>query len=144
MSESNQSLISRILKSVFFKKAIDAAGGYAKNSNKLFKLLASVITNEKMLSGESWTELRTKIDLAVRMLRSFAVGEYRVIPWKSITRLIAVLIYFISPIDLIPDFLPVIGLTDDVALLLWLFNALANDLEAYRIWEKQRKTINIG
>ena len=29
--------------------------------------------------------------------------------------------YFISPIDVIPDFIPIIGLTDDVAVLMWAF-----------------------
>ena len=31
--------------------------------------------------------------------------------------LIAALAYFISPLDILPDFLPIVGLTDDAAVL---------------------------
>ncbi|MFM2034404.1 MAG: hypothetical protein RJA32_1039, partial [Pseudomonadota bacterium] len=37
-----------------------------------------------------------------------------------------------------------IGLTDDVALILWLFNAIGDDLEAFRVWERKQNTIEIG
>ena len=36
--------------------------------------------------------------------------------------------YFILPIDLIPDFLPVAGYTDDLAALLWAFYAVAKNI----------------
>lgn len=36
--------------------------------------------------------------------------------------------YFILPIDLIPDFLPVAGYTDDLAALLWAFYAVAKNV----------------
>jgi uncharacterized membrane protein YkvA (DUF1232 family) len=55
-----------------------------------------------------------------------------------------VLIYFVSPIDLVPDFLPVIGITDDVALVVWLIKTLGDDVRKFSDWEKNEKTINIG
>lgn len=36
--------------------------------------------------------------------------------------------YFILPIDLIPDFLPVAGYTDDLAALLWAFWSVAKNV----------------
>lgn len=36
--------------------------------------------------------------------------------------------YFILPIDLIPDFIPVAGYTDDLAALLWAFYAVAKNV----------------
>jgi uncharacterized membrane protein YkvA (DUF1232 family) len=38
-------------------------------------------------------------------------------PWYAKVLLIAIVAYALSPIDLVPDFLPVIGLLDDVILL---------------------------
>ena len=35
--------------------------------------------------------------------------------------------YFILPIDLVPDFLPVAGYTDDLAALVWAFWSVAKD-----------------
>jgi uncharacterized membrane protein YkvA (DUF1232 family) len=70
------------------------------------------------------------------MVKAYASGEYRIIPWSTIIKIVAVLIYFISPIDVIPDFLPVVGLTDDLALVMWLFSSLKTDLENFIAWEK--------
>lgn len=36
--------------------------------------------------------------------------------------------YFILPVDLIPDFLPIAGYTDDLAALLWAFYAVARNV----------------
>lgn len=36
--------------------------------------------------------------------------------------------YFILPVDLIPDFIPIAGYTDDLAALLWAFYAVARNV----------------
>jgi uncharacterized membrane protein YkvA (DUF1232 family) len=138
----NESLISRILSSIFFRQATGKAGRYAKNSKSLFELLQGVLRKSRSLDDKDG--ILDKINLLVRMVKSFATGTYKQVPWKSITRIIAVLIYFLSPIDLIPDLLPIVGMADDIALVLWLFNAVGDDLEAFRQWEKERNTIQIG
>ena len=51
-----------------------------------------------------------KVRTFIRMLTSYIQGDYREIPWKSLLLLIGALIYFIMPIDLIPDFIPASGL----------------------------------
>lgn len=85
-----------------------------------------------------------QVQLLVRLVRAYASGEYRKLPWKSLVSIVGVLIYFVSPLDFIPDFLPIVGMADDLALVLWLFNTLSEDLEAFSQWEKKTKTINIG
>lgn len=85
-----------------------------------------------------------QVQLLVRLVRAYASGEYRKLPWKSLVSIVGVLIYFVSPLDFIPDFLPIVGMADDLALILWLFKTLGDDLDAFSQWEKQTKTINIG
>lgn len=60
------------------------------------------------------------------------------VPFKKKILLILGIIYFISPIDLIPE--PVIGLgiIDDVALITYILSKLSADLEEYRL-KKYRK-----
>lgn len=36
--------------------------------------------------------------------------------------------YFISPIDLVPDILPLVGLTDDIAVLAWAFSRVKHNV----------------
>ncbi|MCU0341460.1 MAG: YkvA family protein [Spirosomaceae bacterium] len=140
---STENLLTRVLKSVFFEKATGKAGRYIKNSSRLFQLLKDVLTKSKSLRGEGMDGVRDRLNLLVRMLRAYATGQYRTIPWKSLTRVAAVLLYFISPIDVLPDIIPVVGLTDDVALIMWLFSAISDDLEAFRQWDKTQNTIQI-
>ncbi|TAE42182.1 MAG: DUF1232 domain-containing protein [Runella slithyformis] len=136
-------MISRILNSVFFKNATDKATRYAKNSSSLLGLLKNVLSKTSSLRGEMYDNLRGNVNTLVRMLRMYATGDYRAIPWKTVTRIVAVLVYFLSPIDVIPDLLPVIGLTDDVALIVWLINAIQDDLTAFNEWDKKRNVVPI-
>jgi len=71
-----------------------------------------------------------------RFVRAWRDGVYRNVPWKSILMAIAGLFYFLDPIDIIPDFLPVIGYLDDGAVLAFVARAIHSDLEKFREWEK--------
>ena len=142
--KTKENLITKILKSIFFKKAEGEAANFTRNPKGLMNLIQNVIRKSKNLTGDNFVEVRQKINLLVRMVRAFSKREYTTIPTKSITSIVAALVYFISPIDFIPDFLPIIGLTDDFALLVWLFNALSDDIETFRIWEREQKTVIIG
>lgn len=53
--------------------------------------------------------------------------------WTSKATAIASLIYLISPVDAIPDIVPVAGLTDDAAVIIAATTALALQLKKYLI-----------
>lgn len=137
---NKEDLITRILKSIFFKTATRKAGKYAGKGLAILELLREALTKaQDVASVENkgiGQILAEKITMIGRMLKAYASGEYKIIPWSSIVKIIAVLIYFISPIDVIPDFLPIIGLTDDLALITWLFTSLSDDLANFEAWEK--------
>jgi uncharacterized membrane protein YkvA (DUF1232 family) len=52
-------------------------------------------------------------------------------PWGSKAIAIGSLIYLISPIDAVPDIIPMIGLSDDAAVILAAITKLALDLKKY-------------
>lgn len=142
---NDESMISRILQSIFFRNAKGKAGRYARNSARLFELVRDVAGKLQTVGFKgNLSEFQSSVQIFIRMVRAYASGEYRALPWKSLVSIIAVLIYFVSPIDLIPDFLPVIGITDDVALVVWLIKTLSEDVRKFADWEKTTKTINIG
>ncbi|GAA4452583.1 YkvA family protein [Nibrella saemangeumensis] len=142
---ANSKLIAQVLASIFFRRSNVKAARYARNSRSLFGLVQQVLTKSKGLTGSNIQDVRNHIALMARMVKAYASGEYKNIPWKSLIRMIAVLIYFVSPLDFIPDFLPIIGVTDDIALVFWLVSAMGTDIEKFRQWEESRKTtISIG
>ena len=77
------------------------------------------------------------IPLLIALIRSYMKGEYTEIPIGSLVAIVASLIYFVSPIDLIPDILPVIGLTDDVVVLTLALSIVHTDLEQYKQWKEE-------
>lgn len=142
---ANSSLITRVLRSIFFSKALGKAGRLSKNRAALLLLVQQVLqkSNQKGMRN-SLTEAFDQLQLLVRMVRAYANGDYRGIAAGSFVKIVACLIYFVSPIDLIPDFLPIIGIADDLALLGWLFKTLGSEVQKFSAWEKQRQVINIG
>lgn len=80
-------------------------------------------------------EIGAELPVLLRLARSWAVGDYRRIPVKSIVMIVAAALYFINPLDLIPDFLPVIGYVDDAAVVGFVLRSLRRELDAYRAWE---------
>jgi len=138
-------MISRILQSIFFRNATGKAGRYVRNSGRLVELAKEVLGKLQHVGFKgNLAEFQTSVQMLIRMVKAYASGEYKGLPWKSLISIVAVLIYFVSPIDFIPDFLPVIGITDDVALVVWLIKTLGDDVRKFSEWEKREKTINIG
>jgi uncharacterized membrane protein YkvA (DUF1232 family) len=77
------------------------------------------------------------IKLLFSVIKDYANGKYKEIPWSTIAAIIGSLIYIFSPIDLIPDFIPILGLTDDALVLSLCLAAIETDLKKYEIWKSQ-------
>lgn len=65
---------------------------------------------------------------------AYARWNYREIPPDALTVVIAGLVYVVSPLDLIPDFLPG-GFADDAAVIVWVVKTVRDELDAFRAWE---------
>jgi len=79
-----------------------------------------------------WTDFWT----VWRFVRAWRDGVYRNVPWKSIVIAVAGLFYFLDPIDIVPDFIPVLGYLDDGVVLAFVAKVIHSDLEKFREWEK--------
>lgn len=137
---ANSSLISRILTSIFFKRANVGAVRYARNSRSLFQLVKDALAKSGGLSGNNIAAFRDQLGIVTRLVRAYASGEYRQLPWKTLISIVAVLLYFVNPLDIIPDILPIVGFADDIALVGWLFSSISSDIEKFRQWEQTAAT----
>ena len=126
--------------SAIFKKFIGAAEGYIKQPTRLKSLLtdaykkASDKNDVGTIAHEAWETLQTMF----RLVKASTSGEYTGVPLSTVLAAVAVFIYFISPIDLIPDFIPVLGLLDDVALVAWFSTTLKHEMDRFQEWELTR------
>ncbi len=94
----------------------------------------------KVLQTLNIGEVLAKIPLMILLIKSYTKKEYTEIPYKSIIVIIIALIYFLSPIDLIPDWIPYAGYLDDAAMIGLALKIVGEDLEKYRAWREKRKT----
>ncbi|MEM8893931.1 MAG: YkvA family protein [Bacteroidota bacterium] len=88
-----------------------------------------------MSNSAKMNEFTEHVRLAIRMIRAYVSGEYREMPWRTLVVLVAGIIYFVTPLDLIPDFIPAMGFVDDISVIFWIFRSFADDLEKYKAWE---------
>ena len=72
------------------------------------------------------------IKLYFKMLGDVFTGKYKKVPVGTIAAIVGTLLYVLSPIDLIPDFIPVIGSLDDAAMLALCLNFTKYDVEEYK------------
>jgi uncharacterized membrane protein YkvA (DUF1232 family) len=123
--------------SKFFKKFLATAENYIQQPTRLKKLLTDAYqkASEKKelgtLAHEAWDTLQSLF----RLIKLSISGEYTELPTSTVVAAVAVLIYFLSPIDLIPDFIPVVGLLDDMALVAWFSTSIKHELDKFHTWE---------
>jgi uncharacterized membrane protein YkvA (DUF1232 family) len=84
---------------------------------------------------EKLKKLVNQVRLLYELIRSYIDGSYREVPWMSIATAVAAVVYFLAPIDLIPDAIPGLGYIDDIFVIRFALSALGSDLKAYCEWK---------
>jgi uncharacterized membrane protein YkvA (DUF1232 family) len=127
--------LNTILHSIFYKSSFLKASRLAKNSKGIILLLGTVFTKMQSEGGGSpFQKIKAKLKTLGLLMRHFANGSYRGIETKNVIIILAGMIYFISPIDLIPDVLPIVGFADDIALISFIYNSISDELEKFELW----------
>jgi uncharacterized membrane protein YkvA (DUF1232 family) len=75
------------------------------------------------------------LKLLFPLIKDYWKGTYRDVSLKSIIIFVVALAYIISPIDLIPDYIPGLGQIDDAVILGLSLYFLEKDLRKYKEWK---------
>jgi len=129
------------MKNRFFHLALGEAANRIGKPVRLLRLAAQTVSHLGKVDRKQFTmgRVRERVFVIGRMVTAYARGYYRGLPLKAILSLAAALIYFINPFDLVPDTLVGIGLTDDFAVITWVYNTFANELSAFQQWENSQQ-----
>lgn len=87
------------------------------------------------LNLEKCGKLFRQLRLLMQMINDYRNHVYTEIPWKSIIIIIAAILYFLNPFDLIPDAIPLLGFTDDAAAVALVITHLRKDILNYCEWK---------
>ena len=87
---------------------------------------------EKIASNETLHKYLNDIKLYFQMLGDVFTGKYKKVPVGTIAAIVGTLLYVLSPIDIIPDPIPIVGFLDDAAVMAACLNFTKYDVEKYK------------
>lgn len=116
-----------------FKKGrwISKSNSILSDQKKMSGLLAHLT---KYMRKDGLKTVKDQLLLLGRYLSAVVHGRYSGYSASSLTLAVAAVLYVVSPLDIIPDFVPA-GLVDDVAIIGWAIAKLSDELEEFKRWE---------
>jgi uncharacterized membrane protein YkvA (DUF1232 family) len=90
-----------------------------------------MLSHSNVLSAV-WTDMRTMM----RLLLRWVDRSYRRISWTPLVLIAGALLYFVIPLDVVPDTLGAIGFVDDVTVISTVVGRIRHELEQFRNWER--------
>lgn len=96
-------------------------------------------STQKMLrrGSEGLTTAQEQLSLLIELLSAYVKGDYREVAASTLISVVAALLYFVAPLDALPDFLFGWGLLDDAAVISYVSTQLRKELEAFKQWRDQ-------
>ena len=75
--------------------------------------------------------------VVVRLVEAVIKGEYQIETW-NLVKLIGAIMYVILPLDAVPDAIPVLGFTDDIAVVAEILKSMADIINDFKKWEENK------
>ena len=123
------------------KEELEKRYGTAKklleDEDKLEKFLKRL--EEKLKVIPKVGDKLSMIPVFASLLKSYVKKEYKEVPLGTIIAILAALIYFVSPIDIIPDTIPVLGYSDDAAVVYACLKLVESDVKDYQEWREKNE-----
>jgi uncharacterized membrane protein YkvA (DUF1232 family) len=79
--------------------------------------------------------LAERLALALDLVADHMAERCPQIPYYTVALLAAALYYFVAPVDVIPDFLPGVGMSDDALVIELAVGLGAAGVERYLVWK---------
>ncbi|MEI7804445.1 MAG: YkvA family protein [Hyphomicrobiales bacterium] len=113
-----------------------------------FRLKSDPARDETMVQHAFWAKARrfaARLPFAEDLLAAYYCAFDRETPFQVKAALIGALAYFVMPFDAVPDFLPVLGFTDDAAVLATAIKLVSDHIlpahrDAAREWLQDLKS----
>lgn len=120
-----------------FNRFVDLAEAYIKDPQRRSHMLSAVKDYAKT-KKHFIQHFKDDLQTLICLLRDWSKGTYTTVPAHTILLVVAALLYFLSPLDAIPDFLGAVGFTDDAAVVLFVLSAIKNEISHYRDWRSKK------
>ena len=85
-------------------------------------------------------EARDELQTAISLLTAWLKRDYTDVSTKTLISLVAAVLYFVVPIDVIPDFLLGWGFIDDMAVIAYSFGQIREEITRYSEWVQKQNS----
>lgn len=99
------------------------------------KLINEAMEKADRVTGGPAEDVWANLLLFFDLIKDWVTGRYKNIPGGSIIMILASVLYFLSPFDIIPDFIPGLGYIDDLAVVSYTFKQIQADIDKYLVWK---------
>ncbi len=128
--------VKRIIDSRFLKEAISKSETlFSQNHVGLLSLIKGALKKVQETAASSNLTvvklLNRYIILFSELIKSYVQGNYTKLPVVTLVKITAALLYFVMPFDFVPDFLPLVGFADDLAIVVWVGKAIKDELDEF-------------
>jgi uncharacterized membrane protein YkvA (DUF1232 family) len=117
------------------RRGLARAEKLARNPKELLSLLSTAERRLDRVGAGPLTPIKKDIQTLLRLMRAYGEGRYRHVSGKNIALAGLGLLYLVSPLDVLPDFLPG-GFFDDAAVIGFILKKIRSELVAFEIWEQ--------
>ena len=87
---------------------------------------------------EGFTDAKNDLQTAIALVKAWFAGEYREVNQSTLIAIVAAILYFVVPLDVIPDFIFGWGFVDDIAVIGYVFGQIKDEITAFREWHESQ------
>ena len=91
------------------------------------------------MSRQGLSKVKDHLILMRDYLSDIVTGKYKEYDGKKLIIIVAAILYVVTPIDLLPDFIPP-GWIDDVSIVAWAIKEASEELEKYKNYINNKNT----
>lgn len=118
-----------------FRRGLARAEKLARDPRELLSLLSAAERRLDRVDVGPLTPVKRDLQALLRMLRAYGEGRYRQVSGKNLALAGLGLLYLVSPLDVLPDFL-LGGFFDDAAVIGFIVKKIRTELVAFEAWER--------
>jgi len=105
-----------------------------KQPARLREKLANAAKKLRQTDSGQLQGIKGQLTELIEFSQDILRGNYQTLDVKTPVMVIAAILYFLLPLDSIPDFILGLGYLDDVTVITFVYRQLSNELERYRAW----------
>ena len=131
----NKSKAGKILNKAkaLFGEKVEALSGQESKIRELISGVGNKLANLK--NNTRIQKLIEPVSVFIRMIKAHFAGTHK-LSGTTLGLLLLALVYFLSPFDLIPDFLGIFGFADDLSVILAVYAKVKDEIEQFLDWER--------